>query len=117
MNPYVLIFSVSSAMFLSGGLIAYLTTRPKNKEDGSSTYVQSKLRADLRIKIEPDITNHFRYFPQKRVGGEWFNILCTNDLGWYKVPMFTGYSDMKNAEINIEHAEMNDREAIEYYKK
>ena len=56
------------------------------------------------------------YFPQKKINGKWVNILCTNDLGWYKVPLFTGYSDRRNAEINIECAEKYEREAVEYYR-
>jgi len=57
-----------------------------------------------------------RYFPQKKVNGRWANILCTNELGWYKVPLFNGYSDRRNAEINIECAEKYEREAVEYYR-
>jgi hypothetical protein len=67
---------------------------------------------DLRIKI---INN--RYFPQKKINGKWVNILCTNELGWYKAPkLFNGYDGQRNAEINIECAEKYTREAYEYYR-
>jgi len=66
---------------------------------------------DLRIEIVKG-----RYYPQKKVNGRWHNILCTNELGWYKVPRFNGYSDLRNAEMNIECAEKWKREALEYYR-
>lgn len=71
----------------------------------------SIVRPDLRIVIK-----NKKYLPQKKIKGRWENILCTNSLGWYKVPMFDGYYDLRNAEINIEYAEKYEREAVEYYR-
>lgn len=76
--------------------------------NGSNTVVSGS--SQLRI-----VKVNGSYFPQKKLNGKWTNILCTNELGWYKVPLFTGYSSIRDAEINIECAEKYEREAVEYY--
>ena len=85
----------------------------KNKRDIEVLYAVGNVTGEYRII--KDFNNLM--FPQKKINGDWCNILCTNDLGWYRVPEFEGYSNYRNAEINIEYAlKYGGREANEYYK-
>lgn len=78
-------------------------------------------RSDFEIIKEYDglriISKKNRFFTQKKVHGIWTNILCTNDLGWYRAETFNGYDSLKNAEINYNNAQTYRREAVEYYRE